>query len=75
MRCIFPGKLFRGYRLSLVIDKLSLEMAYLLGLVSELVNSVCGVGQSISMNHVLQFVDVFSRRFPTVHYVCVLILF
>jgi hypothetical protein len=49
----FPKKLFMGYRLSLVIDKLSLEMASLLGAVSELVNSVCDARKMISANHAL----------------------
>jgi hypothetical protein len=33
-------------------------MASLLGVVSELIDSACDVGQKISMNHALQYVDV-----------------
>jgi hypothetical protein len=56
--------------LSLVIDRLQLEIAFLLGAASKLANSICNVGQAISVKHALQFVDMLEK-FPSVLCVCV----
>jgi hypothetical protein len=56
--------------LSLAIDKLQLEIAFLLGVARELTAFVCNVGQKIFVSHALQFVDMLEK-FPIVCvYVC-----
>jgi hypothetical protein len=58
MEVSFFGRTFRRWKLSLVVDKHRLEIAFLLDAASEFAISVCNIEKKISLIYALHFVDV-----------------